>query len=49
MANPASFLFIFVFFKQTTQFVQQIYVKKVIPGYSAGIRTHDLCNESLFP
>ena len=41
---PASFLFYFRLFKQTLQFLQQIYVKNVHPVYGAGIRTHDLWN-----
>ena len=42
--NSTSFSFIFVFFKQTLQSLQQIYVKKCDdhPVYSAGIRTHNL-------
>ena len=48
-ANPASFLFIFGLFKQTLQFLQQIYVKNVHPVYGARIRTYDLRNVSLFP
>ena len=47
--TSASFLFIFVLFKQTLQFLQQIYVKNVHPVYGAGIQTHDLRNVSLFP
>ena len=43
------FLFIFVFFKQTLQFLQQINVKNVHPVHGAGIRTHDLQNTSLLP
>ena len=42
-------LFIFVFFKQTLQFLQQINVKNVHPVYSAGIRTHNIQNLSLIP
>ena len=47
--TPASFTFIFGLFIQTIQFLQQIYVKNVHPVYSAGDRTHDLWNPSLFP
>ena len=36
-------------FKQTLQFLQQIYVKNDHPVYGAGIRTHDLQNSSLLP
>ena len=46
-ANPASFSFIFGFFKQTIQFLQKISVwKNVHPVYSARIETHDLLNIS---
>ena len=47
--TPASFSFIFGLFKQTLQFLQQIYVKNVHPVYSAGIWTHDLWNVGLLP
>ena len=36
-------------FKQTLQFLQQIYVKNVHPVYGASIRTHNLQDVSLFP
>ena len=47
--TPASFSFIFGLFKQTIQFLPQMYVKNVHPVYSAGIQTHDLQNITLFP
>ena len=47
--TPASFSLILGLFKQTLQFLQQIYVKNVHPVYGAGIRTHNLQNVSLFP
>ena len=34
-------LLIFGIFKQTLQFLQQIYVKNIHPVYGARIRTHD--------
>ena len=42
-ATPASFFVYFRLFKQTLQFLQQIYVKKCFdhPVYGAGIQTHD--------
>ena len=43
------FRLFFGLFKQTLQFLQQIYVKNVHPVYGAGIRTHDLWNVNLFP
>ena len=46
---PASFSFILGLFKQTLQFLQQMYVKNVHPVYGAGIRTHDIQNVCLFP
>ena len=39
------FLFIFGFFKQTIQFLQQINVINVHPEYGTRIRTHDLSHE----
>ena len=50
-AIPGLFFIYFCLFKQTLQFLQQIYVEKcyVHPVYGAGIRTHDLRNTSLFP
>ena len=39
---PVTFSLIFVFFKETSQFLQQIYVKNVHPVYSAGIWTQHL-------
>ena len=45
-AIPGPFLFIF---KQTLQFLQQIYVINVHPLYGAGIRTHNLLDMSLLP
>ena len=47
--GPTESLFIFVFFKQTLQFLQQINVENVHPGYGAGICTHNLLNMSLLP
>ena len=48
--TPAFFSFIFGFFKQTLQFLQQIGMwKNVHPVYGAGIQTHDLWDVSLFP
>ena len=47
--TPASFSFILGLFKQTLQFLQQMYVKNVHPVYGAGIRTHDIQNVCLFP
>ena len=38
-----------LFFKQTIQILQQIYVKNVHPLYGAGIWTKDLQNTSLLP
>ena len=46
MGHPGLF---FRLFKQTIQFLQQIYVKNVNPAYSAGICSHDLQNMSLLP
>ena len=43
------FLIYFRLFKQTLQFLQQIYVKNVHPVYCAGIWTHDLQEISLLP
>ena len=43
------FSFIFGFFKQTIQFLQQINVKNVHPVYGAGIQTHYLWNMSCHP
>ena len=50
-ANPASFLFILSFFKQTIKILQQINVKKchVDPAYGAGFQIHDLLNMSHVP
>ena len=50
-ATPGLFLVYFRLFKQTLQFLQQIYVKKCYdhPVYGVGIRTHDLRNTSLLP
>ena len=50
-ANPASFLFILSFFKQTIKILQQINVKKchVDPVYGAGFQIHDLLNMSHVP
>ena len=42
-------VFIFGFFEQTIQFLQQINVKNVYPVYGAGIRTHDLSSMSCHP
>ena len=47
--SSASFSFIFVLFKQTLQFLQQIYMKNVHPVDTAGIWTYDLRNMSLLP
>ena len=47
--TSASFLFIFVFFKQTLQFLQQINVKDVHPVSGTGILTHNLQIKSLLP
>ena len=47
--SPSSFWFIFVFFKHTLQFLQQIYVKNVHPVYRAGIKTHNFQHMSLHP
>ena len=47
--TTASFLFIFDLFKQTLQFLQQIYVKTYPPVYGAGMQTHDLSNMSRLP
>ena len=46
MAIQGLFLVYFRLFKQTLQFLQQIYVKNVHPVYGAGIRTNDLKNVS---
>ena len=48
-ANPGHFFVHFRSFQTTIEFLQQMYVKNVHPGYGAGIRTHDLWNVSLFP
>ena len=42
MGRPGLFFVYFRLFKQTPEFLQQIYVKNVHPVYTAGIRTHDL-------
>ena len=50
--TPASFSFIFILFKQTIQFLEQINVKKcpnVHLVQDTGIRTHDLLNMSHHP
>ena len=47
--NPATFSFIFIFFKHTLQFLQQINMINAHPLYGAGIRTHNLWNMSLLP
>ena len=39
----------FLIFKQTLQFVLQIYVKNVHPVNGHGIQTHDLLNVILLP
>ena len=46
---PGLFFVYFRLFKQTLQFLQQIYVKNVHPVYGAGILTHDLQDLSLLP
>ena len=48
-AVPGLFLFIFAFFKQKLQSLQQINVKRAHTVYSAEIRTHDPRNMSLLP
>ena len=48
-ANLGLFFIYFRLFKHTLQFLQQINVKNVHPGYNAGIQTHDLWNMSLLP
>ena len=42
-------LLFFCLFKQTLQFLLQVNVKNVHPGYGAGIQTLDLQNTSLLP
>ena len=49
MATTGLFFVYFCLLKQTLQFLQQIYVKKIHPVYRAGIRTHDLNNMILLP
>ena len=46
-AIPGLFFIYFCLFKQTLQFLQQIYVKNVHPVYGAGIRTDNFQNISL--
>ena len=46
-ANHGLFFVYFSLFKQTLQFLRQIYVKKFHPVFCAGIRTHNLLNVSL--
>ena len=48
---PDLFFVYFRPFKQTLQFLQQIYVKKCYdhPEYGTGIQTHNLRNTSLLP
>ena len=43
------FIFIYILFKQTIQFLQQINVKNIHPVYSAGIITYYLSNMSRHP
>ena len=40
---------VFCLSKHTLQFLEQINVKNVHPGYGAGTRTHDLWHVSLLP
>ena len=48
MGHPRRlFQFIFYLFKQTLQFLQQVFVGNVHPVYGAGIQTHDPQNMSL--
>ena len=47
--SPDCFFVYFRLFEQTLQFLQQIHVKNVYPGYGAGIRTHEHKNKSLLP
>ena len=47
-AIPGVFLFVCLF-KQSLQFLQQIYVKNVHPVYGAGICTHNIQDMSLLP
>ena len=49
MGQPSLFLFIFDLFKQTLQFLQQIYVKNMHPVYGARMQTHDLTKMSHLP
>ena len=46
-ANHGLFFVYFSLFKQTLQFLWQIYAKKFHPVFCAGIRTHNLLNVSL--
>ena len=48
-AHPRPLFHLISFFKQTLQFLQQIYVKTVHPVYGAGIGTHNLLYMSLLP
>ena len=43
------FIFIYILFKQTIQFLQQINVKNIHPVYGPGIQTHNLLNMSSLP
>ena len=47
--SPDCFFVYFRLFEQTLQFLQQIHVKNVYPGYGAGIWTHEHKNKSLLP
>ena len=47
--HPGLFFVYFHLFKQTSQFLQQMYVKNVHPVHGAGIWTHNLQILSLLP
>ena len=47
--SPASFIYFWYIYKQTKQFLQQIYVKNFNPQSGTVIRTHNLMTMSLLP
>ena len=49
MGHPGLLFIHFCSFKQTLQFLHEIYVKKLHQVYGAGIQTHDLQFTSLPP